>query len=184
VFTLLFQVYIRDNPFDPCQFFALGRPCLVICNKEKEGNIHSRPSSSQADDASYSGVRCSKGHLWLHKKTIADVVEALVGAFIVDSGFRAATSFLRWIGIQVDFEASQVVNACRSSTNYIPLAARLDIDALENLLGYQFLHRGLLVQAFVHPSYNNNGGGCYQVCTNISFLPQVLDNNDSSYLIC
>ena len=165
VFALLFQVYIRDQSFDPCQFFALGRPCPTICNKQKEGTIHSQHSSDLADHASSNEVRCSKGHHWLHKKTISDVVEALIGAFIVDSGFKAATAFLRWIGIQVDFEASQVSNVCLASTSYMPLAACMDIDALENLLGHPFLHKGLLLQAFVHPSYNKHGGGCYQVCT-------------------
>ncbi|XP_042963459.1 uncharacterized protein LOC122297469 [Carya illinoinensis] len=47
----------------------------------------------------FSPTRCSRGHHWLNKKTIADVVKALVGVFIVDSGFRAAIAFLRWIGI-------------------------------------------------------------------------------------
>lgn len=108
-------------------------------------------------------VRCNKSHHWLHKKTIADVVEALVGAFIVDSGFKAAAAFLKWVGIQVDFEASQVSDICSASRNFKPLSGQVDITALENLLGYQFLHKGLLVQAFVHPSYNHPWGGCYQV---------------------
>lgn len=153
-FTFIsFQVYIRDQPFEPSQFFALGRPCQKICDQETIESIHSRE------------VRCSKGHHWLHKKTIADVVEALVGAFIVDSGFKAATAFLRWIGIKVDFEASEVTKVCIASNRYIPLAACIDIVSLENSLGYQFLHKGLLLQAFVHPSYNKHGGGCYQVCS-------------------
>lgn len=121
--------------------------------------IHSRCGKTSTAE-----VRCSKCHHWLHKKTIADVVEALVGAFIVDSGFKAATVFLKWIGIQVDFEAFQVINACISSTSYMQLASSTDVPALENLLGYQFLHKGLLLQAIIHPSYNKHGGGCYQVC--------------------
>ncbi|KAG6676656.1 hypothetical protein I3842_15G163400 [Carya illinoinensis] len=174
------QVYIRDCSFDPCQFFALGRPCPIICNKETEAAVHFQHSSGLADHASSSPTRCSRGHHWLHKKTIADVVEALVGAFIVDSGFRAAIAFLRWIGIQVDFEASQVCKACMASTSYIPLATSLDIPSLENLLGYQFFHRGLLIQAFVHPSHNKNGGGCYQ---RLEFLGDaVLDYLITSYL--
>uniref|UniRef100_A0A7N2L0R6 Dicer-like protein 4 n=2 Tax=Quercus lobata TaxID=97700 RepID=A0A7N2L0R6_QUELO len=173
------QVYIRDQSFDPLKFYAFGRPCPIICNKQNEGSTHSR-SSNLADRASFNEVRCSKGHHWLDKKTIADVVEALVGAFIVDSGFKAATSFLRWIGIQVDFEASQVSNVCIASTRYMPLRARMDIGALENLLGHQFLHRGLLLQAFVHPSYNQHGGGSYQ---RLEFLGDaVLDYLITSYL--
>lgn len=113
----------------------------------------------------YAEVRCNKSHHWLHKKTIADVVEALVGAFIVDSGFKAATAFLNWIGIQVNFEASRVSDICSASTIYMPLAAQIDLAALEKSVGYQFVNKGLLLQAFVHPSYNNHCGGCYQVCT-------------------
>ncbi|KAM3714268.1 hypothetical protein ACJW31_01G319400 [Castanea mollissima] len=173
------QVYIRDQSFDPLQFYAFGHSCPIICNKQNEGSTHSR-SSNLADRASFNEVRCSKGHHWLHKKTIADVVEALVGAFIVDSGFKAAASFLRWIGIQVDFEASQVSNVYIASTSYMPLRARMDIGALEKLLGHQFLHKGLLLQAFVHPSYNQHGGGCYQ---RLEFLGDaVLDYLITSYL--
>ncbi|PON81285.1 hypothetical protein TorRG33x02_229170, partial [Trema orientale] len=157
------QVYIRDQQFEPRQFFALGRPCLTVCNEEMEESIHSQYLDSTVNKTNAGVVRCSKGHHWLYKKTVADVVEALVGAFIVDSGFKAAATFLKWIGIQVDFEASQVTDVCRASAKYIPLAANIDIGALERSLGYQFLHRGLLLQAFIHPSYNKHGGGCYQV---------------------
>ncbi|KAL6221580.1 hypothetical protein ACLB2K_004976 [Fragaria x ananassa] len=174
------QVYIRDQPFEPSQFFALGRPCNNICDQETIGSIDSQDLCSAVKHSHDREVRCSKGHHWLHKKTIADVVEALVGAFIVDSGFKAATAFLRWIGIKVEFKASEVTKVCIASSRYIPLAACIDIAALETSLGYKFLHRGLLLQAFVHPSYNKNGGGCYQ---RLEFLGDaVLDYLITSYL--
>lgn len=122
-------------------------------------------------------VRCSKGHHWLHKKTIADVVEALVGAFIVDSGFKAAIAFLYWIGIKVDFEASQVTKVYSESVKYIPLQSCIDIAALEKSLECPFLYKGLLVQAFVHPSYCKHGGGCYQVCNLHSVAFHMLDKS-------
>ncbi|KAI8023022.1 Dicer-like protein 4 [Camellia lanceoleosa] len=173
------QAYIRDQSFDPGQFFAVGRPCLVICSKETETSVHS-PQESSSINGGKDEIRCNRNHHWLHKKTIADVVEALVGAFIVDSGFKAASAFLKWIGIQVDFEASQVSNICSASTIFKPLSAQIDITALENLLGYQFLHKGLLIQAFVHPSYNNHLGGCYQ---RLEFLGDaLLDYLITSYL--
>lgn len=172
------QVYIRDQPFDPCQFFALGRRCPRICSKETERTIHCQHDGCAPDDLN-AEVRCSKVHHWLHKKTIADVVEALVGAFIVDSGFKAATAFLKWIGIQVEFEASHVTNICISSKSFLPVTASLDMATLESLLGHPFLHRGLLVQAFVHPSFNRHGG-CYQ---RLEFLGDaVLDYLITSYL--
>ncbi|KAE8724485.1 Dicer-like protein 4 [Hibiscus syriacus] len=127
------QVYIRDQPFHPCQFFALGHPC-----------------------------------------------PALVGAFIVDRGFQAASAFLRWIGIRVDFQGSQVNSICSASKRFMSLSSQVDTEALENLLGYRFLHKGLLFQAIVHPSYNRHGGGCFQ---RLEFLGDaVLDYLITSYL--
>ncbi|KAM7472961.1 hypothetical protein LguiA_011144 [Lonicera macranthoides] len=171
--------YIRDWSFEPSQFFAFGRPCSVICTKETETSVHS-PTQHSAKNGSNAEVKCNKNHNWLYKKTIADVVEALVGAFIVDSGFKAAIAFLEWIGIQVDFKASEVTKLCFSSSSFMPLTSQIDISALEHSLGYRFLHKGLLIQAFVHPSYNNNCGGCYQ---RLEFLGDaVLDYLITSYL--
>lgn len=151
----------------------MGRPCPTICNKD----THSQYLNIIENHENACEVRCSKGHHWLHKKTIADVVEALVGAFIVDSGFKAATAFLCWIGIKVDFKASQVTKVCKESTKYIPLESCIDIAGLEKSLDYPFLYRGLLVQAFVHPSYNKHGGGCYQVCNLHSVAFYMLDKS-------
>ncbi|CDP10524.1 unnamed protein product [Coffea canephora] len=171
------QVYIRDQSFEPNQFFAVGRPCPVICSKQTENAIHSHASS--VNDVN-TEVRCSKCHHWLYKKTIADVVEALIGAFLVDSGFGGATAFLKWIGIQIDFEESQLLKIFNESKNFLPLANQINITALENLLGYKFRHKGLLIQAFVHPSYNNHLGGCYQ---RLEFLGDaMLDYLITSYL--
>lgn len=164
---LFFQGYIRDQPFEQSQFFALGRPCPNRCNNETEKVLH---FSHQANEEA-KAIRCSRGHVWLRKKTIADVVEALVGAFLVDSGFKAATAFLKWIGIEVDFDALQVDDACTLSARFMPLAELFDVSALEDHVGYKFHHRGLLLQAFLHPSYSRIGGGCYQV--HQSFLDHV-----------
>lgn len=172
------QMYIRDQSFEPNQFFALGRPCPVICSKQTENAIHS-PHASSVNDVN-TEIRCSKCHHWLYKKTIADVLEALVGAFLVDSGFTAATAFLKWIGIQIDFEESQLLNIFNESKNFLSLASQIDITAVEDILGYEFRHKGLLIQAFVHPSYNIHSGGCYQ---RLEFLGDaMLDYLITSYL--
>ncbi|XP_054806590.1 dicer-like protein 4 isoform X2 [Prosopis cineraria] len=173
------QVYIRDQAFDPSQFFALGHPCLRVCTPETEESIHSCLNSPEEQGRS-SEVRCNKNHHWLYRKTVADVIEALIGAFIIDSGFKAATAFLTYLGIQVKFESLQVVNACKASMGYIPLSMHIDIPSLEDELKYHFVHKGLLLQAFVHPSYNKHGGGCYQ---RLEFLGDaVLDYLITSYL--
>ena len=110
------------------------------------------------------------------------MVEALVGAFLVDSGFKAAIAFLSWIGIQVDFEASQVVDICIASASYLPLSSEVDIPSLEGKLGHHFFHKGLLLQAFVHPSYNKLGGGCYQASVTFLFPPNVLTSYKNYFL--
>jgi endoribonuclease Dicer len=185
------QVYIRDQSFEPSQFFVLGRRCPTTCTEETKSQIHSpeENSNTEKEDIKNTEINCNKNHHWLHKKTIADIVEALVGAFLVDSGFKASIAFLKWIGIKVDFNASQVHKLCSASSIFVPIASsngdngttcRMDILALEKLLGYQFVHKGLLVQAFVHPSYNNHWGGCYQ---RLEFLGDaVLDYIITSYL--
>ncbi|XP_077223182.1 dicer-like 4 isoform X2 [Tasmannia lanceolata] len=175
------QVYIRDEWFDPRHFFALGRPCNVICNKDTEKTVHfQRENGNIEDGADAIDVKCSKRHHWLQRKTIADVVEALVGAFIIDSGFMAATAFLKWIGIQVNFEVSDLSKVYIASKSNMSLIECIDIAALEKLLGYKFLHKGLLLQAFIHPSYNKHSGGCYQ---RLEFLGDaLLDYLITSYL--
>lgn len=175
----LCQAFIRDQSFDPNHFYAVGRPCPVICDKQTEKNIHGQCGS--VTDGAKTEVRCSKCHQWLRKKTIADIVEALVGAFIVDSGFKAAIAFLKCIGIYTDFEESQVKSICAASKVFMPLADEIDIPAIENLLGYPFVHKGLLIQAFIHPSYNNHGGGCYQVW-NFSF--SITYFSETLWLLC
>ncbi|XP_010495321.1 PREDICTED: dicer-like protein 4 [Camelina sativa] len=173
------QVYIRDQAFDPNQFFAFGHPCRVTCDEGMIKEVHSLNRGPGLSDSDTGEIRCSKGHHWLYKKTIADVVEALVGAFLVDSGFKGAVKFLRWIGVNVDFESVQVRDACIASRRYMPLTTRNNLEALENQLEYTFLHKGLLVQAFIHPSYNRHGGGCYQ---RLEFLGDaVLDYLMTSY---
>ncbi|KAK1403296.1 hypothetical protein POM88_002901 [Heracleum sosnowskyi] len=105
---------------------------------------------------------------------------SLVGAFILDSGFKGATAFLNWMDIQVEFEDSKVSHICSASSINLPLASQIEIAALEDSIGYQFNNKGLHVQAFVHPSYSYHSGGCYQ---RREFLGDaVLDYLVTSYL--
>ncbi|GER33663.1 dicer-like protein 4 [Striga asiatica] len=172
------QVYIRDQSFEADQFFAFGRRCPFSCNNENEESIHSRHDNKR--NGANAEIRCNKCHHWLFKKTIADVVEALIGAFIVDSGFRAAIAFLNWISIKVDITSSQIQYICSASDTFLPLSDQINVNALETLLGYKFSHKGLLIQAFVHPSFNNHMGGCYQ---RLEFLGDaVLDYLITSYM--
>ncbi|XP_074579672.1 endoribonuclease Dicer homolog 4 isoform X2 [Curcuma longa] len=174
------QVYIHDDLFDPSQFFALGRPCKQFCNTDTESIIHPRGKINENGGDERCNIKCTKSHQWLQRKTIADVVEALIGAFLVESGFKAAIAFLRWIGIPVDYDVSNVYRICDSSNNNLSLMSNINVKELEGELGYNFRFKGLLLEAFVHPSYSKHSGGCYQ---KLEFLGDaVLDYLITSYL--
>jgi endoribonuclease Dicer len=48
----------------------------------------------------------------------------------VDSGFGAALAFLKWIGIEIDFDTSLVGEACIRSRNNLSLIKCIDTDEL------------------------------------------------------
>lgn len=61
------QGYIRDQEFDPGQFFALGRPCSIICTKQTESLIHCDSEVNLRNGIDNRQLRCSKNHHWLTK---------------------------------------------------------------------------------------------------------------------
>ncbi|KAK3144295.1 hypothetical protein QOZ80_4AG0311150 [Eleusine coracana subsp. coracana] len=172
------QVYIRDQQFEPTQFFAHGRPCKVICTADTEESLHQK--NVDPDKRENCNLRCTKSHHWLHRKTIADVVESILGAFIVECGFKAAFAFLRWMGIKIEFKVSALYRVLDASSSNLSLLNYINVADLEELIGYKFKHKGLLIQAFVHPSFNKHSGGCYQ---RMEFLGDaVLEYLMTSYL--
>ncbi|QHO45652.1 hypothetical protein HN51_014470 [Arachis hypogaea] len=92
----------------------------------------------------------------MENKVVADVVEALIGAFLssstVSRGEEDAMAFMNWIGIEVD-------------TNIIPYQSHISIplenlDKLlesESLLNYTFKDPYLLIEALTHGSYKRPG---------------------------
>ncbi|XP_047178314.1 endoribonuclease Dicer homolog 2-like [Vigna umbellata] len=103
-------------------------------------------------------------------KKVADVVEALIGAFISTEDEESALSFINWLGIEVD-------------TNIKPYERHLSIDPenlvkvkdLESVLNYKFKDPYLLVEALTHGSYKGPEiRTCYE---RLEFLGDaVLDN--------
>ncbi|GMP21722.1 hypothetical protein CsSME_00000038 [Camellia sinensis var. sinensis] len=95
----------------------------------------------------------------MKSKTVADVVEALIGAFLSTGGEASALSFMDWLGIKVDF-----VNI--PYERHFPVQAErlVNIKYFESLLNYSFRDPSLLVEALTHGSYMlPEIPGCYQV---------------------
>lgn len=108
----------------------------------------------------------------LKPKTIADSMEGLIGGVLVDSGIRNATLFMKYVGIysdeyKIDLETEQK----NWFNNYNPLEQDLtgklkdfvddmynkyDFKSLEEKIDYKFKNKGLLIEAFKHPSYTRH----------------------------
>lgn len=95
--------------------------------------------------------------LMLSTKILADVVESLIGAAFLEGGYD---------------KALKCINLFVPENNLKPLRSRLDsmfmraassssipssnLHDLETLMGYEFKHKALLVEAITHPSYTSD----------------------------
>ncbi|KAI3913389.1 hypothetical protein MKW98_003868 [Papaver atlanticum] len=162
------QGYIRDSAFDPRRWVAPGQrsiraPVPCLCGVDTcEVPLDSR---YETDDASVMvGKPCDNGHRWMCSKTIADCVEALIGAYYVGGGLSAAVHVMKWLGIPCEFEPSLVDEAINKAYLLCPAPKVDEFNMLESKLGYNFSVKGLLLEAITHASYQQEVGVgfCYQ----------------------
>lgn len=100
-------------------------------------------------------------------KTVADFVEALIGAHYVGGGLTSAIHVMKWLGVDAELEPSLVSEAISiaSLRTYVPIPHV--IEALEAKLGYEFSTKGLLQEAITHATdHECSLGYCYQVLLN------------------
>lgn len=110
------------------------------------------------------GKCCDKGHRWVVSKTIADCVEAIIGAYYVDGGIIAALHVIKWLGIDADLDVSSVADAITSASLRSCTLRDTEIVTLESKIGYEFAVKGLLLEAITHTSDQELGVNyCYQV---------------------
>jgi endoribonuclease Dicer len=111
-----------------------------------------------------------RGRRKVKGKTVADVVEALIGAYLSTGGEVLALFFMDWIGIKVDF---MIVPYER----HFQLQAEkfVNVRYLESLLNYSFRDPSLLVEALTHGSYMlPEIPSCYQVILSIIMITFML----------
>ncbi|XP_054153057.1 endoribonuclease Dicer-like [Oppia nitens] len=119
-------------------------------------------------------------------KSIADCVEALIGAYLISSGPRGALLFMKWLDLKVmrndedddidlndpiwhwlptpksplltpfDESLSEVDNLQTVRKQLNDLYLGQKLDKFERKLGYEFKDKAYLVQAFTHNSYYEN----------------------------
>jgi dsRNA-specific ribonuclease len=90
----------------------------------------------------------------LSSKVVADVVEALIGAAYVDGGLpKAFTCIRELLPGQQWFSHSEATDRLLSDVTPI---GRLDLQLLERLVGHDFMHKSLLLEAVTHASSSSN----------------------------
>ncbi|ONH95036.1 hypothetical protein PRUPE_7G047900 [Prunus persica] len=137
--------FIRNECFDPKKWIIPGDYSGSSFLNEKlpfnEKNIYIR------------GTRKIKG------KRVADVVEALIGAFLSTGGEIAAIYFMNWVGIKVDLFHIPYERHFQVQPEKL-----IDVRHLESLLNnYSFRDPSLLLEALTHGSYMlPQIPGCYE----------------------
>uniref|UniRef100_A0A915DAQ4 Uncharacterized protein n=1 Tax=Ditylenchus dipsaci TaxID=166011 RepID=A0A915DAQ4_9BILA len=111
---------------------------------------------------------------YVSDKSIADCVEALIGAHLVALGPRAALKFMSWLGVKVLTETPPFFQPLlrfidteaepdRSQRQLYKLYIQFKLDQVEEAIDYRFGNKAYLLQAFTHASYYKNQiTGCYQ----------------------
>ncbi|CAJ2657950.1 unnamed protein product [Trifolium pratense] len=107
--------FIRNEPFDP-----------------KTWMIPGAKSKDKLEEIVYKGRKIyTRPNRKLKSKVVADVVEALIGAFLSAGGEMAALLFMDWIGIKVNFN----ITLCERQFHACPENV-INIVFLESLLKY------------------------------------------------
>nr|AWH61386.1 putative dicerB [Actinia equina] len=113
-------------------------------------------------------------------KSVADSIEALIGAYLVSGGYKGALYFLDYLGIKVlpDEDNAALSGSPSNYASFLtppcdPLPssrpedlenAALELQGFERRINYEFRNKIYLLQALTHASYAHNRltPDCYQ----------------------
>ncbi|XP_057531820.1 endoribonuclease Dicer homolog 1 isoform X2 [Amaranthus tricolor] len=172
------QSYIQADRFAPSRWAAPGVPPVFDEDtKEEESSLfdqektnlkidHERVNNYDVDDdqemedGEVEGD--SSSYRVLSSKTLADVVEALIGVHYVEGGKNAANHFMKWIGIDIEFNPEDIECPKRPIMVAEGVLRSVDFDTLEGALNIKFKDRTLLIEAITHASRPSSGVACYQ----------------------
>ncbi|XP_039045031.1 endoribonuclease Dicer homolog 2-like [Hibiscus syriacus] len=137
--------FIRYEPFDPKSWMIPGCRSGIYTSFNEETLCNSRKMYVS-------------GRRKVRSKKIADVVEALIGAYLSTGGEAAALSFMKWLGITTEVPDIQDERRFEvQAQNFV------NVRYLESLLKYSFKDSSVLVESLTHGSYMLPAiPGCYQ----------------------
>ncbi|KAF2315141.1 hypothetical protein GH714_038252 [Hevea brasiliensis] len=146
-------VFDEDTKDGDCTFFD-----------QERSSAEDTPGLDHADDG-YEDDEIQDGELEsdsssyrvLSSKTLADVVEALIGVYYVEGGENAANHLMKWIRIQVEVDHGEMDSVIKPSNVLESIVKSVDFDALKGALNIKFSDQGLLVEAITHASQPSFG---------------------------
>ena len=160
--------YIQDSQFDAKRWVAPG---MLDKNQIRHKSIldenQSIVDTNQSNVVGMFG-NSPREYRHLESKTLADVLEALVGAYLVEGGEKEAMEFMVWAGIieSAKFDPLQVSYARKCpSLMEVGCDYGVNFQCLEKIIGYTFHNKGLLLEAITHSSClmnNIDGINSYQ----------------------
>ncbi|XP_027354883.1 endoribonuclease Dicer homolog 3a [Abrus precatorius] len=157
------QGYIRDSAFEPRRWVAPGQcsihPVCCDCGLETL-EVPLDVKFYTENPKVVVGKFCDRGHRYMCSKTIADCVEALIGAYYVGGGLFASLHVMKWLGIDAELELSLVDEAITAASLHAYVPKVSEIKGLEKKIGYEFSVKGLLLEAITHLSETELGIGC------------------------
>ncbi|KAK9740074.1 hypothetical protein RND81_03G009300 [Saponaria officinalis] len=159
------QEYIRDSPFDPRRWVAPGQVSVhpVPCSHGIDTSEVPLDSGNQTiDENLVLGKSCDRGHRWSVSKSVADCVEALIGAYYVGGGLVAALHVMTWLGIDVELDLGYVDKVVGIASVWSCSKKLNEIKTLETKLGYEFSTKGLLLEAITHTTEKVRLKYCYE----------------------
>ncbi|THV65646.1 P-loop containing nucleoside triphosphate hydrolase protein [Aureobasidium pullulans] len=141
---------------------SLSRACLssgvdrYISTTKFTGN-HWKPPLLPADGAEKEEKKVDRS-----TKTLADVVEALIGASYIDKGLEGALACIRiFLPNEQWLPHSSCLSILLSNTPSLPTVPPF-LSTVEQLIGYKFVNPSLLLEALTHSSFSSTEALSYE----------------------
>ncbi|XP_021945451.1 endoribonuclease Dicer [Folsomia candida] len=141
----------------------------TITDEELSEIVKDRAENCKREIQELGPTHTSYTHSRLGDKSIADCVEALIGAYYLSGGISGALNLMNWIGLRAPTNEKPVNKIMYQNIKDLPRLNNVYpkesqnliysplVDHLELMLEYRFKNKWIIVEAFTHPSYTHNG---------------------------
>ncbi|CAA7048554.1 unnamed protein product [Microthlaspi erraticum] len=153
------QGYIRNGAFEPRRWTAPGQVSLfpVPCKCGIDAReVPLDPKFFCENMTLKLGKSCDNGHRWTVSKSVSDCAEALIGAYYVSGGLPAALHMMKWLGVNVEFDAKLVTEAIDRASLLCYIPKDDELAELETKIRHEFSSKFLLKEAITHSSVHES----------------------------